>query len=172
LRAFLAVVMALTLVGVGDAEAQYGGVRPHSEIYVCSDEPAVIGQLQRGLPPGFHVIDGTKTPPPDEIAEVTLAYFGRPGGAAEKCAMRYPGGGNILDRVVSGAERSARATEERIKKLGAKVVGHTMPMGSMEWDSDSGASSDWFVDLCLLPRNEECPDLSGPSTLLAMARAD
>ncbi|KQW79115.1 hypothetical protein ASC89_12500 [Devosia sp. Root413D1] len=168
----MGIVLGVILVGVGGVQAGQYGVRPHSGIYVCSDDPAVIGQLQRGLPPSFHVIDGTKTPPPDDIAEVTLAYFGRPGGAAEKCAMSYPGGRNILDRVVRGAERSARETEERIKKLGGKVVGHSMPMGSMEWDSDSGASSDWFVDLCLLPINEECPDLSGPSRLLDMARAD
>lgn len=172
LRAFLGIVLGVTLVGVGVVQAEQYGVRPHSEIYVCSDDRATIGQLQRGLPPSFYVIDGTKTSPPDNVAEVTLAYFGRLGGAAEKCALRYPGGRGILDRVASGAESGASAAEERIKKLGAKVVGHTMQVQSMEWDRNSGSTTDWFVDMCFLPSNEECPDPSGASTLLDMAKAD
>lgn len=171
MRAFLGIVVGVTLIAVGDAHAQYG-VRPHSVIYACADDREVIGQLHRGLPPDFSVIDGTRASPPDDIAEVTLAYFGRLGGAAEKCALRYPGGRAILDRITSGAESGARAAEERIKKLGAKVVGHTMPVQSTEWDRDSGAATDWFVDMCFLPKNEECPDAGGASMLVDMANAD
>lgn len=172
LRALSGIVLGVTLVGVGVVQAEQYGVRPHSEIYVCSDDKAVIGQLQRGLPPSFHVIDGTKTSPPDDITGVTLAYFGRLGGAADKCALRYPGGRGILDRIAREAVSEASATEARIKKLGAKVVGHTMSVQAVKWDRDSGASTDWFVDMCFLPSSEECLDLAGPSTLLEMARAD
>lgn len=171
MKALFDIVLGVTISATGAAQAQYG-VRPHPVIYVCADDATIFDQLQRELPPAFSVIDGAAAAPPHQTSEVSLAFFGRLGGAAEKCAQQYPGGPAILDGIAGGAQTGASAMEGRLKKLGATVVGNTVAVQSMQWDQNGGATTDWFAEICFLPRSEPCPDADGVNVLLEMANGN
>jgi hypothetical protein len=171
LRDLFGIVLAVSISTVGAAQAQYGA-RPHPIIYVCADDAKIAGQLQRRLPAAFSVIDGAAVSPPRQTSEVSLALFGRLGGAAERCAQQYPGGRAILDGLTSGAQGGAGALEGRLKKLGAEVVGGPMAVQTMTWDQKSGSSISWFAEVCFLPPREQCPDADGVNVLVEMANAD
>lgn len=166
----LAPVLAFCLLfAAGGAYGQVG-VRPHPTIYVCTDDSDTMAQLQQQLPSTFTIVDGRTVTPPEDISEVTLAYFGHLGGTADECIQRYPDGRKILNQVVSGAERDAAGVEQRLKKLGAKVVGRSVPTQATDWDRDSAPMANWLVDVCL-PANQACTNIDGIRTLFRMARS-
>jgi hypothetical protein len=170
LRIIYVLVWTAALIFVGPAQAQYG-VRPHPSIYLCADDQEVLDQLHRGLSSDFQIIDGETASPPNNLDEVTLAFFGRLGGAAERCASGYPGWGKILDHITSQSDVDTKDYQERLSQRGINVTGPTILTQTTVWDLESGVSTDWFIDICFLPSTEVCPGAGAVSILLDMAKA-